>query len=379
MAPRRIAALSSRRVIYAAIVGNLLVAATKFVAAAMTSSSAMLSEAVHSLVDTGNSLLLLYGLHQAQKPPDRDHPLGYGREIYFWSFVVALMVFALGAGVAIYEGIVHVLNPEPIQNATVSYVVLGMSALFDGTTWWIALRNFRRRTRYSGLFRAVRKSKDPASFMVLFEDSAALIGLIVALAGSYLSVRLDLPVLDGVASILIGLVLATTAALLARETKGLLIGEGADQRIVDSIMRIANEMEGVAHANGILTVHLAPEQIVVALSVELADNLTTPAIEGKIVELERRVHHLHPAVIALFVKPQSSSGYSDTIARRYGKTVRDDSRERLRVSGQRGTAPGKVDSHRNQPLLRSTRSRFRSQNMAETTYDFPDGSFFHAD
>jgi len=318
MVPRRAAALSSRTVVYAAIVGNLLVAATKFGAAAMTGSSAMLSEAVHSLVDTGNSLLLLHGMRRARRLPDHDHPLGYGREIYFWSFVVALMVFALGAGVALYEGISHILAPEPIQNATISYVVLALSAVFDGTTWWMALRNFKGRTHYANLFRAVHRSKDPATFMVLFEDSAALIGLIVAFVGTFLSTQLGLPLLDGVASILIALVLATTATLLARETKGLLIGEGADQPIVDSIMRIARETKGVAHANGIITVHLGPEQIVVALSLELADELRTPDIEAKIVELERRVRALHPAVIAVFVKPQSSIGYQDTIARRYG-------------------------------------------------------------
>lgn len=319
MAPRRLAPLYTRRVIYAAIVGNILVAATKFGAAAWTGSSAMLSEAVHSVVDTGNSLLLLYGLRRAKEPPDHDHPLGYGREIYFWSFVVAVMVFALGGGVSLYEGIVHVLNPQPIQDAAVSYVVIGLSALFDGTTWWIALRNFKGRMHYSALFKAIRDSKDPTSFMVLFEDSAALIGLLVALAGTYFSVRWDLPFLDGVASILIGLVLAATAALLARETKGLLIGEGADPRIVESIMRIATEMEGVAHANGIITIHIAPQQILVALSLEMEDELKTPDIEVKVIELERRVRQLHPVVIAIFVKPQSSSGYADMIRRRYGK------------------------------------------------------------
>ena len=319
MFPRRIAPLSSRKVIYAAIVGNLLVAATKFGAAAWTGSSAMLSEAVHSLVDTGNSVLMLYGLYRAKEPPDHEHPFGHGREIYFWSFIVALMVFALGAGVALYEGVAHILDPKPIQNVEVNYAVLTLSVLFDGTTWWLALRNFKGRMHYSNLFRAIRRSKDPASFLVLLEDSAALIGLIIAFAGTYFSVRFDFPVLDGVASILIGLVLAMTAALLARETKGLLIGEGADQPIVDSIMRIANEMEGVAHANGIITVHLGPRQIVVALSVELADELTTPEIEAKIVELERRVRHLHPAVVALFIKPQSAGGYKDTLARRYGR------------------------------------------------------------
>jgi cation diffusion facilitator family transporter len=318
MPPRRIASLSSRKVIYAAIVGNLLVAATKFVAAAWTGSSAMLSEAVHSVVDTGNSLLLLYGLHRAKQPPDRDHPLGYGREIYFWCFVVAVLVFALGAGVSLYEGITHIMNPEPIENAVVNYAVLGLSVLFDGTTWWIALRNFKGQKSYGELFSAIRNSKDPPSFMVLFEDSASLTGLAIAFVGTFLSVQLDLPILDGVASIVIGLVLAATAALLARETKGLLIREAADKPIVDSIIHIAEEMEGIAHANGIITVHLGPEQIVVALSLEFADELRTPEIEGKVTELERRVRHLHPAVIALFVKPQSSSAYKDTLARRFG-------------------------------------------------------------
>jgi cation diffusion facilitator family transporter len=318
MAPRRTASLSSRKVIYAAIVGNLLVAATKFGAAAWTGSSAMLSEAIHSVVDTGNSLLLLYGLHRAKQPPDHDHPLGYGREIYFWCFVVAVMVFALGAGVSLYEGIAHILNPEPIKNAAVNYAVLGLSVLFDGTTWWIAVRNFKGQKSYSDLFSAIHNSKDPPSFMVLFEDSASLVGLFIAFVGTYLSVGLDLPILDGVASILIGLVLAATAALLARETKGLLMGEAADQLIVDSIIHIAEVMEGVAHANGVITVHLGPEQIVVALSLEFADELRTPEIEVKVIELERRVRHLHPAVIALFVKPQSSSGYKDALARRFG-------------------------------------------------------------
>jgi cation diffusion facilitator family transporter len=318
MPPRRIVQLSSRKVIYAAIVGNLLVAVTKFGAAAWTGSSAMLSEAVHSLVDTGNSLLLLYGLHRAKQPPDHDHPLGYGREIYFWSFVVAVMVFALGAGVSLYEGIAHVLNPVPIQNPEINDAVLGLSALFDGTTWWIALRNFKGRMRYSDLFSAIHKSKDPPSFMVLFEDSAALIGLIIAFAGTYFSVRLDLPFLDGIASILISALLAATAGLLARETKGLLMGEGADQPIVDSIMHIAEEMEGVANANGIMTVHLAPQQIVAALSLEFADELKTPDIEAKVIELEHQLRRLHPEVIAIFIKPQSSGGYKDAMVLRYG-------------------------------------------------------------
>ncbi len=282
----------------------------------------MLSEGVHSVVDTGNSLLLLYGLHRSRELPDHHHPLGHGREIYFWSFVVAVMVFALGAGVSLYEGVAHILNPEPIRNPAVNYTVLGLSALFDGTAWWIALRNFKGGMKLSSVVGAIHDSKDPPSFMVLFEDSAALVGLVIAFAGTWLAVKYHLPLFDGIASILIGMVLATTASLLAWETKGLLIGEAADQPIVDSIMRIASEMEGVAHANGIITVHLAPDQILVALSLEFADQLTTPEIEAKIAEIDRRVRHLHSAVFLLFVKPQSSGGYAEAIGRRHGSVAK---------------------------------------------------------
>jgi cation diffusion facilitator family transporter len=313
-----ISRFSSRRIIYAAILGDFLIGMTKIAAAAWTGSSSMLSEGVHSVVDTGNGFLLLYGMHRAAARPDRDHPLGYGREIYFWSFVVAVLLFALGAGVSLYQGIVHVLDPEPVQHVAANYVVLGVSALFDGTTWWLALQNFRGERRYSELYAAIRDSKDPPSFMVLFEDSAALAGILIAAAGIYLSVHLDMPVLDAVGSIIIGLILATTASLLANETKSLLIGERADQGIIDSIKLIAEEMDGVAHANGVLTLHLAPREILVALSLEFADELRTPEIEAKVIELERRMRLSHPEVVAVFVKPQSPEGFRETAARRFG-------------------------------------------------------------
>jgi cation diffusion facilitator family transporter len=313
-----ISRLSSQRVIYAAILGDLLIGITKLIAAAWTGSSSLLSEGVHSIVDTGNGFLLLYGLHRSAVRPDLEHPLGYGREIYFWSFVVAVLLFAFGAGVSLYQGAVHVLNPEPVQHIAASYVVLGVSALFDGTTWWLALRNFRGELRYSKIIDAIRKSKDPPSFMVLFEDSAALAGILVAFTGIFLSVRLDLPVLDGVGSILIGLLLGVTAWLLAKETKSLLIGERADPAIVDSILQVAGQIDGVTHANGILTVHLAPQEILVAFSLEFADGLRTPEIEAKVVELERRVRLSHPEVIAVFVKPQSPEGFKATAERRFG-------------------------------------------------------------
>ena len=316
-----ISRLSSRRVIYAAILGDFLIGLTKVTAAAWTGSSSLLSEGVHSIVDTGNGFLLLYGLHRSAARPDLEHPLGYGREIYFWSFVVAVLLFAFGAGVSLYQGVVHVLDPEPIQHVTASYAVLGISALFDGTTWWLALRNFRGERRYSQVLNAIRKSKDPPSFMVLFEDSAALAGILVAFAGIYLSVTLNLPILDGVGSILIGLILGVTAWLLAKETKSLLIGERADPGIVDSIMRVAEQIDGVDHANGILTVHLAPKEILVALSLEFADELRTPEIEAKVIELERCVRLSHPEIVAVFVKPQSPEGFRETAARRFGKLL----------------------------------------------------------
>jgi cation diffusion facilitator family transporter len=314
-----IARISSRRVIYAAILGDLLIGLTKLSAAAWTGSSSMLSEGVHSIVDTGNGFLLLCGLHRSAARPDIEHPLGYGREIFFWSFVVAVLLFAFGAGVSLYQGVVHVLNPEPVQHVASSYVVLGISTLFDGTTWWLALRNFRGERRYSEILDAIRESKDPPSFMVLFEDSAALAGIMVAFIGIYLSVRLDLPVLDGIGSILIGLILGATAWLLARETKSLLIGEPADPEIVDSILHVVGQIDGVTHANGVLTVHLAPQEILVALSLEFADELRTPEIEAKVIELERCVRLSHPEIVAVFVKPQSPEGFRETTARRFGK------------------------------------------------------------
>jgi cation diffusion facilitator family transporter len=323
MFPSRMALrFSSRTFIYVALGANCLVAAIKFAAAAWTGSSAMYSEGIHSVVDMGNECLLLYGLHRSAARPDHEHPLGYGREVYFWSFAVALLVFAVGAGASLHEGFTRVMDPQPIQNVGANYIVLAISAVIDGGSWWFTLRTFKAGKNFSAIFAAVHRSKDPPAFIVLFEDSAAIAGLVIAFVGIYLSVWLQSPILDGVASIFIGLILAVTAVLLARETKSLLIGERADQGIVDSIMQIAGSLNGVKNANGVLTVHLAPQQIVAAMSIEFADGLKTAEIEAAVAELERRVRRMHPAVVALFVKPQSPEGYKETIARRYGLAPR---------------------------------------------------------
>jgi cation diffusion facilitator family transporter len=302
---------STSLVVYAALAGNLLVAITKAGAALWTGSSSMLSEAVHSFVDTGNEVLLLYGMHRSKGAADPDHPIGHGRELYFWSFIVAVLIFALGAGVSMLQGIDHVQNPGPIQDPAVNYVVLGLAFVFEGVTWVISLRQFKAAKGELGFIEAFRRSKDPPSFMVLFEDSAALLGIAIAAAGTYASTSLGMLKADGVASILIALVLAAAAILLAGESKSLLIGERADRRLSDSIRRVASEVESVECVNGLFTVQLAPDQVVVALSLEFADDLHTPEIESAVIEIEKRLRTAHPEVVTVFVKPQTNRTYQD--------------------------------------------------------------------
>ncbi|UYB51010.1 cation diffusion facilitator family transporter [Xanthomonas sp. AM6] len=303
------AASGSRLAIYAALAGNLAIAIAKFVAAALSGSSAMLSEGVHSLVDTVNELLLLYGLRRAARPADASHPFGYGRELYFWSFIVALLVFALGAGVSLYQGIAHLRHPEPASSHTLNYVVLGLSMLFEGGSWWVSLREFRARKGAMGYVQAFRESKDPSLFTVLLEDSAALIGLLIALLGLLAAQWLQMPELDGVASIGIAAVLACSAFLLARETKGLLIGEPAARPLSDALRRIAGADPDVRAVNGVLSVQMGPQQVVAALSAEFEDQRSTAQIEACIERIERAARAEHPELQSLFVKPQTPAAW----------------------------------------------------------------------
>ncbi|MER8748346.1 cation diffusion facilitator family transporter [Mesorhizobium sp. M1050] len=296
----------SKRVIYTALAGNLAIALTKFAAAFFTGSSAMLSEGVHSLVDTGNGSLLLYGMHRAARPADHTHPLGHGRELYFWSFIVALLVFAVGAGVSFYEGVIHIMAPEPVANVKVNYLVLGLSFLFEGSSWLVALKEFRNQKGKEGWLRAVQSSKDPSVYTVLFEDSAALLGLIVAFAGILAAELLGMPELDGAASIGIGLILGATAIFLARESKGLLIGEPASPEVQRQVLAIAQQDPAVQRANGVLTVHMGPAEIVAGLSIEFEDHLTAPEIEACVERLEARLQKEMPEITRLFVKPQTT-------------------------------------------------------------------------
>ncbi|HEX3914722.1 MAG TPA: cation diffusion facilitator family transporter [Steroidobacteraceae bacterium] len=296
---------STLRAVWAALAGNLLVAVAKFVAAAVTGSAAMLSEAVHSLVDTINELLLLYGIARSDRPADRQHPLGYARELYFWSFVVALLIFALGAGVSAYQGIHRLEDPQPIEHPMVIYIVLGASILFEGGSWFIGMRAFRSTKRNLGWWEAFRQSKDPPAFIVVFEDSAAVLGILAAAAGTTATIFTADTRWDGIASLFIAAILAGVAALLAQESKALLIGERADPSVSDAIIRIAAGMPGVCNANSIVTVQLSPKSVVATLSLDFFDYMRAPDIERAVEELEKKIRSAHPEVSALFVKPQS--------------------------------------------------------------------------
>ena len=311
---------SSAQVVWAGLIGDILVTATKIAAAVLTGSAAMTSEAIHTLVDAANEVLLLYGLRQSKRRPDECHPLGYGRELYFWSFVVALLIGALGAGVSFYQGVIHVLHPAPIRSPGVSYVVLGLSFVFEAVSWLVAARQFKAVRGNLGLFKAFRLSKDPASLLMLFGNAAALLGLVVAAAGIFAAGALHRPELDGVASILIGLILAVTSLLLARESKSLLIGEETYPKIRNSILEIVNAEPAILTANGIGTVQLAPNQVAVMLSVEFADPLRAPQIEEAVVAMEAKIRKRHPEVMGIFVKPQTEETFRKASLIRTGKT-----------------------------------------------------------
>lgn len=306
-------ASGSKKVIYAALIGNGLIAVTKFFAASVTGSSAMLSEGIHSLVDTGNQGLLLYGLKKSEKPADEKHPFGYGTELYFWAFVVAILIFAIGSGISIYEGIQKILHPHEMSDPTINYIVLVLAMIFEGVAWTIAYKEFSAVQGKRSIMQAVRDSKDPTLFTVLFEDSAAMLGLIIAFVGIYLAHSLNMPILDGVASVGIGIILALTAMLLAYETKGLLIGEGASPEIVASVEDLIGDVKGVDKVNEIRTLHFGPSDILVALSIDFKNNLTVGKVENSIYKLELAIKERHPMVKRLFVEIQNKKHHAEEV------------------------------------------------------------------
>ncbi len=300
---------ASKKVVYAALIGNALIAVTKFVAAAITGSSAMLSEGIHSLVDTGNQVLMLHGLRRSQFPADAMHPFGYGRELYFWAFVVAILLFAIGAGVSLYEGVLKTLEPHPVEDVFINYIVLAVAAAFEAGAWWIAFKEFRRRKGGRTYWQAIRDSKDPALITVLFEDSAAMLGLVVAAIGIGFADITGNPIFDGLASIAIGIILGLTAMMLSYETKGLLIGESADRSIREGLETILDGQRGIQSINEVLTMHMGPEDILLNLSIDFSDKLTSAEVEAIISELERRIKLAHPEIRRIFIEAQSRAGH----------------------------------------------------------------------
>ncbi len=294
--------ISTRKVLYAAMLANVAIVIAKMIAAAVTGSSAMLSEGIHSLVDSGNGGLLLLGLHLSRRPADELHPFGYGRELYFWTMVVALAVFALGGGVSIYEGVTHLLRPQTLEHLKATYLVLGCSAIFEGSSLMLALREFRKINPGLSLMKALRGSKDPASFTVLFEDSAAVLGIAIAVAATFIGQRYHLRWLDGLASILIGVLLMCVAILLGGKTKTLLIGEGLDRRTLHAICEMAAGVPGVERSGYPFTTFFGPHDALLAMTVQFRRGVSSRQVELSVDQIEDRVRAQYPEIKHIFLE-----------------------------------------------------------------------------
>jgi cation diffusion facilitator family transporter len=301
-------ASGSRKAIYAAIVGNLAIAISKFVAAYFSGSSAMISEGIQSLVDTGNGGLLLLGIRLSQRPTDVTHPFGHGKEIYFWALVVAMLIFAGGGGISMYEGIKHLIDPEPLGDPTWSYVVLALAVVFEGYALMVAYRAFRAVAGDKGLWAEIRASKDPTTFTVLFEDAAALLGLVTAGLGIYLGHLLNNPYFDGAASVLIGLILAIVAIVLGYESKGLLVGEGADAATLNRIRVVAEADRSIQRVQRPLTMYFGPDTVLLALDVEFKPELPLTEIVAAVDRIETALRSEYPVIKHIYIEAESLRG-----------------------------------------------------------------------
>ncbi|KRA65618.1 cation transporter [Caulobacter sp. Root656] len=293
---------SSTTVVYAALAGNLAIAATKFVAFALTGSSAMLTEAIHSSVDTGNQGLLLLGLARARKPPSETHPFGYGMEVYFWAFVVALLIFALGGAFSIYEGVLKIARPEPIERAWINFLVVGLAVLFEGGSFLVAWKEFKAVRKGTPFFRAIRRSKDPSIFAVLLEDGAALAGLAIAALGVAGSAMFGIAWADGAASVAIGLLLVGVAIFLANETRSLLTGESASPRIVEAVRGMLAADPRIDTVAEVLSMHLGPSEILLGVTLDFHDALTAGEIEDAADDFATRIRAIDPRITRVFVR-----------------------------------------------------------------------------
>jgi len=301
----------STAAIVAAIIGNLAIALIKFVAAAFTGSSAMLSEAIHSLVDTGNGGLMLLGVHKSREPPDDEHPFGHGRELYFWTLIVAILVFAVGGGMSVYEGITHLSHPTLPGSPLWNYTVLGLAFVFEGTSWFFGWKAFNAEKGSKGILETIHDTKDPTSFSVVLEDSAALLGLLFAFLGIFLARLLDLPYLDGAASIVIGLLLCMVAVLMVYESKGLLIGEGLDHETLNSVRAVVEADSAVERVQHLHTLYLGPHQVLLAIELSFRSTISALEVRESVARIKRKIRDQHPDVTHIFFGAESISGEDD--------------------------------------------------------------------
>jgi cation diffusion facilitator family transporter len=294
---------ASKVPIYSALFANLLIAITKFVAAAVTGSSAMISEGIHSLVDTGNEILLLYGMKKSQKPADSIRPFGYGKELYFWAFIVSVLIFAVGGGISFYEGVTHILHPEHMNDPKWNYIVLAFAFVFDGISLITAVKDFNRQRGSTPFWKYVRISKDPTTFVVVFEDAADVIGLLVAFLGVFLGHYLNNPYFDGAASIVIGLLLTFISIMLAKESRSLLMGESADAGLLTEICAIVENDPSTKKAHHQLSMYLAPEELLLLLKVSFQGELNSEQVACSIDRIRLSIQEAHPAIKQIYIQP----------------------------------------------------------------------------
>lgn len=299
---------NSKIAIYGALAANIGIAVVKFIAASVTGSSAMISEGIHSTVDSGNSLLLLLGMKRSQRPPDRGHPFGHGKEIYFWSLIVAILVFSLGGGMSVYEGISHLRHPVELRDPFWNYIVLFVSMAFEGASLLYAVREFNKTRGNFNFWKEVSMSKDPGLFAVIYEEGAAIIGLAIALLGVFLGHYFNNPMYDALASMLIGVVLIFVAITMVRESKGLLVGESANSDIVKGIYDLVNKEPRVETLYFPLTMHLAPNEILLALDVEFQKDMTVEELFDAVNQLEEQIKAAFPNVKKIYIEAKNFGG-----------------------------------------------------------------------
>lgn len=299
---------NSKIAIYGALAANIGIAVVKFIAASVTGSSAMISEGIHSAVDSGNSLLLLLGMKRSQRPPDRGHPFGHGKEIYFWSLIVAILVFSLGGGMSVYEGISHLRNPVELKDPFWNYIVLLVSMVFEGASLIYAVHEFNKSKGKLSFWKEVSMSKDPGLFAVIYEETAAITGLTIALVGVFLGHYFNNPLYDALASMLIGVVLIFVAITMVRESKGLLVGESADSAIVKGIYDIVNKEPRVETLYFPLTMHLAPNEILLALDVEFKKDMSVEDLFDTVRQLEEQIKTAFPNVKKIYIEAKNFGG-----------------------------------------------------------------------